>query len=283
MEMNRNHFPVRTMCQVLEVSPSGYYAWRERPASPRERANDAIEVEIRAIHAESKQRYGSRKVYAKLRRHRRVNHKRVARLMRKNGLKSKRVKHRRYTTHSKHGLPVAPNLLNREFTAQQPNTKWVSDITYVPTHEGWMYLAVVLDLFARRVVGWAMQERMTRALVMAAFELAAQARGIASGLLFHSDRGGQYASDDFVDLIGVFEVTQSMSRAAEVYDNAVMETLRVFASYKLECVSANGFYTRQQAKSETFEYIEVFYTRQRLHSTLDYLTPAEAEQAVGVS
>ncbi len=279
--MNRATFPVRTMCDVLQVSSSGYYAWRKRPASARERANTVLEVEIRAIHAESKQRYGSRKVHAKLRRRRRVNHKRVARLMRKNGLKSKRVKPRRFTTNSKHGLPVAPNLLNRAFTAEQPNTKWVSDITYVPTHEGWLYLAVVLDLFARRVVGWAMHEQMTRALVMAAFELAAQSRGISAGLLFHSDRGSQYASDDFVDLIGVFEVTQSMSRAAEVYDNAVMESF--FASYKLECVPVHGFTTRQQAKSETFEYLEVFYNRQRLHSTLGYLTPVEAEQAVGVS
>jgi transposase InsO family protein len=281
IEMNRDEFPVHTMCEILHVSPSGYYAWRGRPASARARANDALEVEIRAIHAESKQRYGSRKVHAKLHRQRRVNHKRVARLMRKNGLKSRRVKRRKVTTNSKHGLPVAPNLLNREFTAERPNTKWVSDITFVPTCEGWLYLAVVLDLFARRVVGWAIQERMTRDLVMAAFEQAAQARGLAAGLLFHSDRGGQYASDDFVDLIGVFEVTQSMSRAADVYDNAVMESF--FASYKTECVPNGGFETRAQAKSETFEYIEVFYNRQRLHSTLGYLTPAEAEQAVGVS
>jgi transposase InsO family protein len=281
IDMNHSDFPVETMCEVLAVSPSGYYAWRGRSASARARANDALEVEIRAIHAESKQRYGSRKVHAKLRRQRQVNHKRVARLMRKNGLKSRRVKRRTVTTNSKHGLPVAPNLLNREFTAQRPNVKWVSDITFVPTHEGWLYLAVVLDLFARRVVGWAIQERMTRDLAMAAFEQAAQARGLTAGLLFHSDRGGQYASDDFVDLIGVFEVTQSMSRAAEVYDNAVMESF--FASYKLECVPADGFETRQQALSETFEYIEVFYNRQRLHSTLGYLTPAEAEKAVGVS
>lgn len=279
--MNRDAFPIRTMCQVLAVSPSGYYAWRTRPPSARARANEALTVEIRALHAESRQRYGSRKVHAKLRRHRRVNHKRVARLMRENGLKSRRVRHRRVTTNSQHGLPVAPNVLNREFTAAQPNTKWVSDLTYVPTDEGWLYLAVVLDLFSRRVVGWAMLEHMTRALVMSAFEQAAQARGIHAGLLFHSDRGSQYASEDFVDLIGVFDVTQSMSRAREVYDNAVMESF--FASYKLECVPAHGFETRQQAQSETFEYIEVFYNRQRPHGTLGYLTPAEAELAVGVS
>jgi putative transposase len=277
--MNCATFPVQTMCEVLAVSPSGYYAWRGRPQSARARADDALSVEIRAIYAESKRRYGSRKVQAKLRRHRRINHKRVARLMRQNGLKSRRMKRRKVTTNSKHGLPVAPNLLNREFTAERPNTKWVSDITFVPTHEGWLYLAVVLDLFARRVVGWTLQECMTRELVMAAFELAAQARGLAAGLLFHSDRGGQYASDDFVDLIGVFAVTQSMSRAADVYDNAVMESF--FASYKTECVPEGGFATRAQARSETFEYIEVFYNRQRLHSTLDYLTPVEAEQAVG--
>jgi putative transposase len=281
IEMNRDNFPVQTMCEVLQVSPSGYYAWRVRPASARARANDALEVEIRAIHAESKQRYGSRKVHAKLRRQRRVNHKRVARLMRKNGLKSRRVRHHKFTTNSKHGLAVAPNLLNREFTAEQPNTKWVSDITFVPTREGWLYLAVVLDLFARRVVGWDIQKHMTRELVMTAFEQAARARSIAVGLLFHSDRGSQYASDDFIDLIGIFEVTQSMSRAGEVYDNAVMESF--FAGYKMECVPAYGFETHQQARSETFEYIEVFYNRKRLHSSLGYLTPVEAEQAVGVS
>jgi transposase InsO family protein len=281
IDMNRGDFPVETMCEVLAVSPSGYYAWRGRSASARARANDALEVEIRAIYAESKQRYGSRKVHAELRRHRRVNHKRVARLMHENGLRSRRVKRRKVTTNSKHGRPVAPNVLSREFTAERPNAKWVSDITFVPTREGWLYLAVVLDLFARRVVGWAMQESMTRGLVMLAFELAAQARGIAAGLLFHSDRGGQYASDDFVDLLGVFEATQSMSRAADVYDNAVMESF--FAGYKLECVPAGGFATRAQARSETFEYIEVFYNRQRLHSTLAYRTPAEAERAVGVT
>ncbi len=279
--MNREQYPIRRLCEVLQVSPSGYYAWRTRPESEGARANDALTVEIRAIHAASKQCYGSRKVCALVRRRQHVNHKRVARLMRQNGLKSKRVRRHKVTTHSQHGLPVAPNLLNREFTAESPNTKWVSDITFVPTHEGWLYLAVVLDLFARRVVGWAIQEHMTRELVMTAFEQAAQARGLSAGLLFHSDRGGQYASDDFVDLIGVFEVTQSMSRADEVYDNAVMESF--FANYKTECVPEYGFPTRQEAKSETFEYIEVFYNRQRLHSTLNYLTPVEAEQAIGVS
>ncbi len=281
ISMNRTLYPVRRLSQIVQVSPSGYYAWRGRPPSAHARADDALTVEIRAIHAQSRQRYGCRKVHATLRRERPINHKRVARLMHQNGLKSRRVRRFRVTTTSRHNLPVAPNLLNREFTAQRPNTKWVSDITFVPTQEGWLYLAVVLDLFARRVVGWQMAEDLTRALVLAAFDQAARARGIGAGLLFHSDRGGQYASADFVDRIGVFEVTQSMSRAADVYDNAVMESF--FASYKTECVPEHGFRTRAQARSETFEYIEVFYNRQRLHATLGYQTPAEAEQAVRVS
>lgn len=280
--MNRHAYPVRMMCAVLQVCPSGYYAWCRRPPSAHACEDERLGVAIRAIHAQSKQRYGSRKVRAALRRQgRAVSHKRVARLMRADGLKSRRTKRRGMTTDSAHAWPVAPNVLQRDFTAAQPNTKWASDITYVPTTEGWLYLAVVLDLFARRVVGWALQAEMTRGLVMAAFEQAAQVRGIAPGLLFHSDRGSQYASQDFADLLGVFDVTQSMSRAGDCYDNAVMESF--FASYKTECVPGNGFRTRAQARSETFEYIEVFYNRQRLHATLGYVTPVEAEQAVDVA
>lgn len=259
---------------------------RLRPAaaaSARAQANDVLLMEIRAIHAETKGRYGSRKMQHALGRvgiH--VNHKRVARLMQQNGLKSCRVKRYKVTTNSNHGLPIAPNVLNRAFTAEQPNTKWVSDITYVPTREDWLYLAVVLDLFSRRVVGWALSERMTRQLIISAFDMAALSRDLAkTALLFHSDRGGQYASDDFTDLIGVFDITQSMSRRADCWDNAVAESF--FASYKGECVPEGGFDTRVQANSETFEYIEVFYNRQRLHSTLGYLTPAEVEANVGVT
>ena len=178
IEMNRTAYPVQTMCQLLAMSASGYYAWRKREKSVRARDNGALVAEIRAIHAESNQVYGSLKVQAELRRRgRRVNHKRVAQLMRQNGLKSRRAKKYKVTTNSAHGLPIAPNLLNREFRADQPNTKWVSDITYVYTREGWMYLAVVLDLFSRRVVGWAMQIHMTCELVMAAFQPAARSRG----------------------------------------------------------------------------------------------------------
>ena len=280
--------PVGRMCEVLGVSRAGYYAWRRRRAGPRsvrQRADDALSVEICAVHARSKGRYGVRKVrHALVRLGKSTSHKRVARLMRQNGLTSRRIRRFKKTTLSNHSLPVAPNVLNRAFTAEQPNAKWVSDITFVPTREGWLYLAVVLDLFSRRVVGWAIAERMTRALVIAAFEMAAQARSVKAGLLFHSDQGSQFASDDFVDLIGLFEITQSMSRKADCYDNAVAESF--FANYKTECLPNSGLFdTRAQAKTETFDYIEVFYNRQRLHSTLNYATPVEHEQrlAAGVT
>ncbi len=284
---NADRYSVGRLCAVMGVSRAGYYVWRRRPRSARQRADDALSVEIGAVHAQSKGRYGVRKVrHALARLGKPASHKRVARLMRQNGLKSRRIRRFKTTTHSNHRLPVAPNVLNREFAADQPNTKWVSDITFVPTREGWLYLAVVIDLFSRCVVGWAIGERMTRALVIAAFEMAAQSRDIAAGLLFHSDQGSQFASDDFVDLIGMFEITQSMSRKAECYDNAVAESF--FANYKTECLPDSGsgcFDTRTQATTETFDYIEVFYNRQRLHSTLNYATPVEHEQqhAAGVT
>lgn len=285
---------LKGMCQVLDVSASGYYAWRRRRAQPsgtRSSANEILLVEIRALHAETKQRSGSRQIQQALKRlGKRVNHKRVARLMRHEGLVSSRFKRKRFkvTTNSNHSQPVAPNLLNREFAADRPNAKWVSDITYVPTQEGWLYLAVVLDLFSRRIIGWTMADRMTRHLVMDAFHRATQSRNLTvdqtdTTLLFHSDRGVQYASEDFTDLIGTFDLTQSMSRRANCWDNAVAESF--WANYKGECIPDHplGFDTRAQAKSETFEYIEVFYNRQRLHSTLGYLTPVEFEARAAVS
>ena len=277
---------VAAMCQVLRMSSSGYYAWRDRQTSQagsaRARANDALAVEIRATHKRNKQRYGGRKMRIELIRlglGRRANHKQVARLMRENGLFSRRVRRRKVTTDGKYSLPIAPNVLNREFTATQPNRKWASDITYVPAHEGRPYLAVVMDLFARRVMGWAMRDALSCERVIAAFEQAVRTRDVEAGLLFHSDRGSQYAGNDFVERLGAFEVMQSMSRVADVYVNAVME--RFFASYKLECAPERGLFDmRQQAWSETFQYIKVFYNRQRLHAAL---APTEAEQAVGVA
>jgi transposase InsO family protein len=241
-----------------------------------------LQVQINAVYTASKKRYGSRKVYQRLRVLKVCGSRdRVARLMRQNGWFSIRCHKFKRTTQSQPHDPIAPNHLQRDFTAPHPNCKWVSDITYVWTAEGWLYLAVVLDLFSRRVVGWSMQERLTRPLVLAAFSMAAQQRQLSAQLLFHSDRGSQYASDDFSELLGMFAVRQSMSRTAECYDNAVAESF--FAQYKLECVPLGGFDTRAHARSETFEYLEVFYNRQRIHSTLDYQTPVEFEQATSVT
>lgn len=277
IDQHTDEYPVDEMGRVLQVSRSGYSAWRARPISLRQTANDELMAAIRNVHDGIKQRYGSDRVYRQLRRSSwRCGRHRVARLMRHNGLTSKRLARFKVTTNAQHSLPIAANRLHREFTALLPNTKWVSDITFVPTHEGWLYLAVVLDLFSRRVVGWSLNERMTRQLVMDAFTMAAQARQIDACMLFHSDQGSQYASDDFTDLLGVFEITQSMSRTANCWDNAVAESF--FASYKLECVPIGGFDTRLNARIETFDDIEVFYNRQRLHATLDYVTPVEFER-----
>lgn len=277
IDQHTDEYPVDEMGRVLQVSRSGYYAWRARLISLRQTANDELMAAIHDVHDGSKRRSGSDKVDRQLRRLGwRCGRHRVARLMRHHGLKSKRVARFKVTTNAQHSLPITANVLHREFTAMAPNTKWVSDITFVPTREGWLYLAVVLDLFSRRVVGWSLSERMTRQWVTDAFILATQARPISADLLFHSDQGGQYASTDFTDLLGVFDITQSMSRAADCYDNAVAESF--FATYKLECRPIGGFDTRLNARIETFDYIEVFYNRQGLHATLDYVTPVEFEQ-----
>ena len=282
IEQHRAIYPIKQMCRVLSVSASGYHTWWARPISTREQADRQLLDCIREVHDASKRRYGSTKVYRQLMRLKvRCSRDQVVRLMRKNGLVSQRREKFKMTTNSKHAHPIAPNTLNREFNAAKPNVKWVSDFTYVWTREGWLYLAVVLDLFSRRIVGWSMNERMTRQLVIDAFLMAAQMRQMNPDLLFHSDRGSQYASDDFTDLLGTFEVNQSMSRAQDCYDNAVAESF--FAQYKLESVPLSGFDTRSVARTETFEYIEVFYNRQRIHSTINFQTPVEFEDAVGVS
>lgn len=269
----------------MNVSRSGFYAWQQRPDPSGWTQEDELRLTMRTLHAESKGLYGVRKMQrALVRQGWRVNHKRVARLMRSEGLQSRRRRRFRVTTQSNHMLPVAPNVLNRDFNPSKPNQIWVSDITAVWTQEGWLYLAVVIDLFSRRVIGWAMMTRMTRDLVIAAVEQALhtrQVKSIQGDLIFHSDQGSQFASSDVVELIELSGIIQSMSRRGDCYDNAVAESF--FASYKLECVPKEGFTTQQQAKDETFEWIEIFYNRKRLHSTLGYITPVEAEARVGVA
>jgi len=275
---HRTQFPLRTMCRVLQVSPSGYYACRKRPASRRAQRRTRLRVAVRAAYARSRQTYGSPRVQAALRaagEHCAVNT--VARLMREEGLQARRRRMFRVTTDSSHGRPVAANLLNRDFTAAHPNRKWVADITYIPTGEGWLYLAAELDLHSRRLVGWAMSPRLTTELVLAALRMAIEQRRPAAGLLHHSDRGSQYASRAFRAALAAHRMVASMSRRGDVYDNAVMESC--FGTLKKELVHTARYATRAAARQAIFEYIEVFYNRQRRHSTLDYRSPAEYEEA----
>ena len=274
-------FPVRRMCQVLEVTTSGYYAWRRRQAGAggrRQTENEQLVAEMQRIAVEVKGRYGSPRMHAALaNRGLRCNRKRVERLMRQAGIQATHSKRRRrvVTTQANHNLPVAANVLNREFTATMPNQKWVTDITYIPTDQGWLYLAAVLDLFSRRVVGWAMDTSMTVDLPLRALRMALDSRRPPGGLLHHSDRGGQYASLIYQALLQSRAIQPSMSRTANCYDNAVMESF--FASLKAELVDHCHFASVAQARTEIFHYIEAFYNRQRLHSTLGYRSPSQFE------
>ncbi len=264
------------MCRVLEVNPSGYYAWRGRKPPARDRENDRLRERITAIHSESRATYGSPKVVQKLRREgEQVNHKRVERLMREQGLIAKRVKKFRRTTSSRHSLPVAENVLARNFSVARPNEVWTSDITYIWTDEGWLYLVVFLDLYSRLVVGWAISERMTSELVEAALLQGQRRRGRAVSPLVHSDRGSQYASAAFTERLAAWDCRQSMSRKGDCWDNAVTESF--FGSLKNELVHHERFRTRQEAKDKLFDYIEVFYNRSRIHSATNYFAPAEYE------
>jgi transposase InsO family protein len=278
IEDHRQHWPVRLLCDTLEVSAAGYYAWRRRPASAREQRRDALVAEIRAIHAEVKARYGSPRIHAELAARGQgccVNT--VAKLMRQGGIAAKTARKFRRTTDSDHDLPVADNLLGRQFNPSGANAAWVADITYVPTRAGWLYLAAVEDLYSRRVVGWSMADHLESRLVVDALELAVQRRLPGEGLLAHSDRGSQYASEHYRRLLEKHGITCSMSRRADCWDNAPMESF--FASLKKELVHDAAFATRAEARAAIVEYIEVFYNSQRRHSSLGYVSPAEYEQS----
>jgi putative transposase len=277
IEEHRGQWPVRLLCAALGVSPAGYHAWRERPASAREQGQDALLLEIRAIHAEFKARYGSPRVHAELAARGRdccVNT--VAKLMRDNDIRAKTARKFRCTTDSGHDLPVADNLLGRQFDPGAPNEAWVADITYIPTGEGWLYLAAVEDLYSRRVVGWSMADHLGSRLVVDALALAVERRLPGAGLLAHSDRGSQYASDHYQRLLARHGITCSMSRRADCWDNAPMESF--FASLKKELVHGADFATRAEARAAIVEYIEIFYNARRRHSSLGYVSPAEYEQ-----
>jgi putative transposase len=277
IDAHKGQWPVRLLCDALGVSPAGYYAWRDRPASARRQRQDALLVEIRAIHAEFKARYGSPRVHAELvARGYTCCLNTVAKAMREAGIAAKTAKKYRCTTDSSHDLPVAENLLDRQFDPASPNEAWVADITYIPTREGWLYLAAVEDLYSRRVVGWSMAEHMQSRLVVDALALAVERRLPGEGLLAHSDRGSQYASDHYQSLLARHGITCSMSRRADCWDNAPMESF--YTSLKKELVHGADFATRAEARAAIVEYIEVFYNTRRRHSSLGYVSPAEYEQ-----
>lgn len=268
---------MKIMCRVLSVSESGYYAWRKRPPSARAKANAVLVEQIRDVHRGSRQTYGSPRIHAVLRARGVVcNHKRVARLMRLHHIRGcDRRRRRRTTTQSHHRYPVAANLLQRDFTAEAPNRKWLGDISYIDTREGTLYLASLEDVFSRKIVGWAMDDHMETALVERALRMALAQRQPAAGLLHHSDQGSQYASDAYRGLLAERDIVASMSRTGDCYDNAMKESF--FATLKTECAT-EPFTTRAEARTAIFEYIEVFYNRQRLHSALGYLSPEQLER-----
>lgn len=273
---NADRFPLRLMCRALKVSSAGYYAWLSRPESPRARANRTLLAEIRIIHAESRCTYGSPSIWDALRkRDRGVGRHRVARLMRVAGIRAKTVMKWRATTDSSHKLPVAVNMLDRQFAVTTPNCVWAGDITYVWTDEGWLYLAVVLDLYSRAVIGWAMGSRLTANLAIDALTMALWRRKPATALTHHSDRGVQYAASDYQRLLGAHGICCSMSRKGNCWDNAVVESF--FATLKKELVHHQRYASRVDAKQAIFEWMEVFYNRQRRHSTFGYRSPAEFE------
>ena len=265
------------MCDALEVSESGYYAWAGRTPSAGEKRRGELVSAIEVIHAEVKGRYGSPRMTAELNaRGYACSENTVARLMRDHGIRAKTVRRFVRTTDSRHGRPVADNVLDRDFDPGEPNAAWAADITYVPTADGWLYLAVVEDLFSRMIVGWSMDETMTSRLVVDALDMAVRRRVPEEGLLAHSDRGGQYASEHDQRLLGRHGITCSMSRRADCWDNAPMESF--FASLKKELVQDADFATRAEARAAIVEYIEVFYNNQRRHSSLGYVSPAEYER-----
>jgi putative transposase len=276
IEKHQHQYQVRQLCQTLGVSRSGYYAWRERQTREEEPHLKALLGHIRRIHHMSHRTYGSPRVHAQLKAEGfHCNRKRITRLMRLNGIVGQRKKRKVTTTNSRHAYPVAPNLLNREFQAEQANQKWVADITYIPTRQGWLYLAVVLDLYSRKAVGWSMKAEMTTELVEDALKMALYERQPDPGLLHHSDRGSQYASDQLRKIMDDHHITVSMSRTGNCYDNAVMESF--FSTLKCEWVYFQDYQTRTQASLDIFSYIAGFYNRIRLHSTLGYRSPEQFE------
>jgi transposase InsO family protein len=269
-------FPVAALCRVLAVSPSGFYAARGRPRSPHARRDDKLTEQVVAAHAASKGRYGSPRVHAELKAAgERLGRKRVARLMREKKLAARMRRRFRTTTDSKHDFPIAPNVLERDFTASAPDRAWVTDITFLWTAQGWLYLAVILDLFSRRVVGWATSQNVDRHLALAALDAALARRRPTAGLVHHSDRGSTYASSDYRKALDARGLECSMSRKGDCWDNAVAESF--FSTLKRELEGIDDFESRAGATLSIGDYIDGFYNIQRRHSAINYTSPVEFE------
>lgn len=264
---------MRMMCRLLDVSPSGYYTWRGRGLSPRALARAQRDADVREAFEARKGREGAPRLCEVLDYGRHT----VADSLRRQGLRAKGSRKFKATTNSNHRLPVADNLLQQDFSAQQPNQVWVGDMTYIGTDEGWLYLAVIVDLYSRKVVGWSMSERMTATLVCDALRMALFRRHRPRGVVMHTDRGSQYCSQEHRALLEEHGLIASMSARGNCYDNAAMESWN--GSLKVEAIHGERFATREQARAQVFEYIEVYYNRQRLHSTLGYLSPEQFEQS----
>lgn len=265
------------MCQVMGVSRSRYYGWLRRPESERKKWQHFLLVRIRKLYLESRRLYGSPKITQQLRKEGIcVSQKTVGRLMRDNGMVSRTVKKYKATTQSNHSFPVSKNVLNRRFHADRPNQVWVADITYVPTDEGWLYVASVMDLFSRKIIGWHMNQRMTKELVLTALDRAYARQRPKVTVLHHSDRGSQYASHEYQERLIRYNMQSSMSRKGNCYDNACIESFH--SLLKRECVFLTRYVTRHQAKLDIFEYIEFFYNNKRIHSSIGFATPNEKER-----
>jgi len=277
IKQHTDEFPVTAMCRFLSVSRSAYYDWLEHSPTAFEKEDAELIEIIKDLFKNSRENYGTRRLKKDLRKkgwH--ISRRRIARLMRMAGLACKTKRKFKATTDSKHGLPVAPNLLDRQFSAAQPNQKYVGDITYIHTQEGWLYLAVVIDLYSRQVVGWSMSECMQAKLVNDALVMALWQRKPGKGLIWHTDRGSQYASASHRALLNEHGIIQSMSRKGNCWDNAVAESF--FHTLKTELIHHQRYPTRAEAKQDIFEYIEVFYNRERFHSANNYLSPVDYER-----
>ena len=276
MRAEKAHFPIVFMCRMLLVSRAGYYAWRSRGESARRLAKRKLATNVQVIFDQSRGCYGSPRVHEQTRKlGLTAGHNQVARAMRKMGIQARALRRFVRTTDSGHEHPTSPNLLQRDFTATAPNQKWASDITYIPTAQGWLYLAVVVDLFSRRIVGWSMSSRIDLKLAMAALTMALEERRPRTGLIHHSDRGSQYAAHEYREALSAAGALSSMSRRGDCWDNAVVESF--FSTLKTELVHRKIYLRHADARAEIFEYLEIFYNRRRIHSTLDYCTPQEYE------